>query len=366
MSAESYSFRLNYRVANTSAHALVVKMKGGLSYLIRASREVTMTQEHLVYVSIMNAYLDDIRIDESQALTKLDRRILAALAKEHESFTKGPNYFSEMPVNLETCITLGQSLIEDNNAIHSELLGITLYIGANGLNQPALKTPAMTLKELFNRCDLDREPEGLHFIAYVNDPKRISQTYYTNVRGQALPIPVSANNDKDPGLYVAVSRGNEPRENKYYTFDDLNANPKILEAVGVFESKSACEKGSNTERVLLAEDRNKKLSKDNGQLVNQVSDLESSIQKLQEMNEKLADELSRTRHEHKTELIQLKHTHQMTSEMSKYESRLAATINKANFDMVKNKASQSTWGDFAKAVGTLAGVAFTGYKLLTT
>ena len=55
----------------------------------------------------------------------------------------------------------------------------------------------------------------------------------------------------------------------------------------------------------------------------------------------------------------------MASDLFKFETRIKDTVNKANTELVKQKGAQNSWGDFAKAVGTLAGVAITGYKLLT-
>jgi len=355
---------MNYRVTNASPDALVVKVKGGLSYLIKASKEATIMQEHLLYVSVPNIYLDSIEIREDQALTKLDRRILSELSKEYDTQKKSElGYYSGLTTSLETKIVLGSSLIEDNNAIHSELLGITLYLGANNFRQPALNTPTMTLKELFDKNSED-EMQCLSYIVYVNDPKRVSSPYWTNVKGISTPIPTVSNLSKQPGLYVAISRGITPREELYYAFEELNT--KLVEGLGIFESKAACDKGGNTERYASAEEKVKELSKDKGKLLEQVKTLGERVVNLEEQLGRASDENTRLKYEHKTELGQLKHTHQMNSEMSKFENRLTTTVSKANFDLVKHKASQNTWTDFAKAVGTLAGVAFTGYKLLTT
>lgn len=366
MSADMNCFRLAYRVTNTSQCEVVVKVKGGLSYLIRSSKEATFINERMLYVEINSIYLDNVIIDETESLTKLDRRILIELSKEVQRLRENnPHYYRELTNNLSIGIALTQSLIESNNAIHSELLGITLYLGVQNASQPSLNTPGATFKELFEKANRESgESNALTYTVYLNDPKRVSPTLYTNIWGRSVEIPCVNNILKDPGLYIGLSRGIEPRETLYYSFEQLNT--KLLEAAGIFESKAACDKGGNTERYLSVEGKNKDLVKEVRELNTQVYNLTESVDKLETANSRLTTDLEKAKYEHKHEVAQLKMQHQVATDITKAENRINTTVSKANFDMVKHKASQSTWGDFAKAVTTLAGVAFTGYRLLNS
>lgn len=366
MSADMHCFRLDYRITNTSKDEVVVKVKGGLSYLIRGSKEPSFQNEQMLYVSINGIYLDNIMIDETQALTKLDRRILIELGKELQRLRdNNPHYYSTLTNNLQIAIKLTEGLVETHNAICSELLGITLYLGIQNRDQPCLNSPGHTFREMFEHLrEESGENGGLHYFIYVNDPNRVAPVYWTNCLGRSFEVPRLNNDLKKPGLYIGLSRGIEPRETLYYTFDQLDT--KLLEGAGIFESKAACDKGGNTERYLAVESRNKDLVKEVRELKTQLDSVSESLEKADTSNGILRAELEKVKYDHKQELSSIKLQHQVSSDISKAENRIQGVVSKANFDLVKHKASQNTWGDFAKAVGTLAGVAFTGYKLFTS
>lgn len=366
MSADMNCFRLNYRITNTSKDEVVVKVKGGLSYLVRGSKEPTFQNEQMLFVNIQGIYLDNINIDETQALTKLDRRILIELTKELQRLRdNNPHYYSQLTNNLEIVITLTESLVETNNAIASELLGITLYRGIENRDQPCLNTPGQTFKEIFEQLRSESgENSALHCFIYLNDPIRVAPVLWTNVMGRSVEVPRVNNENKKTGLYIGISRGIEPRETLYYSFEQLDT--KTLEALGIFESKAASDKGGNTERYLSAESKNKELVKDVRDLRSQLDSVSESLEKAELTSLNLKTELDKTKYDHKQELASIKLQHQVSSDINKAQTHIQGVVSKANFDMVKHKASQNTWGDFAKAVGTLAGVAFTGYKLFTS
>lgn len=378
MTADLHCFKLDYRITNIANKELVVKVKNGLSYIIRRSEQATYRTEQMVYVNLENVYLENLQVDPEQALTKMDKAILQAIKDEQTRQMTGRNevYYKNLTNNIGVKIALGQSLVERNNAIHSELLGITLYIGGENLDQPCLNTPGFTLQELFKEHDEAAGTKNcLSYFIYVNDPLLTFKTLYTNVLGKSVEVPVDDDKNKLPGLYIGISRGIEPRETPYYTFASLD--DKTLEQLGLFKSKAACDEGGNTERYLTAETRSKELSKEVAKSKETLENLTELLAKSEIVNSRLGTDLSKSREDHKTEVTrlkyehnlettQLKHQSKMSSDIFKYETRVKDTVNKANFDMVKQKSSYNSWGDFAKAVGTLAGVAFTGYKLLTS
>ncbi|MNG40325.1 hypothetical protein D3C84_1288610 [compost metagenome] len=65
-------------------------------------------------------------------------------------------------------------------------------------------------------------------------------------------------------------------------------------------------------------------------------------------------------------MSQLKHQTKVSGDIFKYESRIKDTVNKASLELVKQKGSANNWGEFGKAMGAVAGIAFTGYKLFTS
>lgn len=377
MSTEVNSFRLNYRITNASADEVIVKVKGGLSYIIRRSKEATFQHERYLFVTIENVLLDNLKVDDTQALTKLDRKILKEIHEEQLRIqTRTAEYFKTLPNDINVRIRLTEDLVERNNAIHSELLGITLYCGGENIHQPCLNTPGQTFRELFDDQNEHEEVKasgGLHYFVYINDPQRITKPLYTNVLGKAVEVPVVMDPKRQPGLYIGLSLGIEPRETLYYTFESMG--PKTLEAVGLFQSKQECQEGGNTERYVTAENKNRELTKDNGRLKDQLESTNALLLKADVSMANLVGELTQLKNDHKNEIKQLKMEHnfeltnarnqsKITSDMFKFESRIKDATNKANLDYVKQKSDHNNWGEFAKAIGALAGVAFTGYKLL--
>ena len=377
MTTELNCFQLNYRITNISSKEIIVKIKGGLSYIVQRGSEATYINEQQIHVVIENVFLDNLMIDVNAALTKLDKAVLMELSKEHERLKKTNNeYHIRMPVSLRVSLDLHKGLVERNNAIHSELMGITMYVGSENLNQPCLNTPAFTMQELFeNPGDESMQSKGgLHYFVYVNDPQRVNKPLYTNIMGESTEVPVDYDANKQPGLYVGISRGIEPRGTQYYAFGELN--DQKLTQLGLFKTKAECDLGGNTERFLTAESKNRDLIKDANSMRTQIQNLTEALGKSETNVFRLNNELIKVKDEHKLEINAikmehrmeantLKHSGKMASDLFKFESRIKDTVNKANTELVKQKGAQNSWGDFAKAVGTLAGVAITGYKLLT-
>jgi hypothetical protein len=377
MTTELNCFQLNYRITNISSKEIIVKIKGGLSYIVQRGTEATYMNEQQIHVVIENVYLDNLRIDVNAALTKLDKAVLVELSKEHERLKKSnTEHYIRMPVTLRVQLDLHKGLVERNNAIHSELLGITMYLGSENLDQPCLNTPAFTMKELFENPG-DESVQGkaaLHYFVYVNDPQRVNKPLWTNIMGKSTEVPVDYDANKQPGLYVGISRGIEPRGTQYYAFGELD--DQKLTHLGLFKTKVECDAGGNTERFLTAESKNRDLNKDANSMRTQIENLTEALGKSEATVFRLNTDLTKVKEEHKLELNAvkmehrmeantLKHSGKMASDLFKFETRIKDTVNKANTELVKQKGAQNSWGDLAKAVGTLAGVAITGYKLLT-
>jgi hypothetical protein len=378
METEISSFKLNYRIVNRSSQEMVVRAKGGLGYIIRRAKEPSYSSQRQVHVHIPQIVIANLLIDESAALTLFDKQLLKGIRLDRDRLKDSEGNFADMfSQDINVVIALTSSLVEKNDAIHSEILGITLYNGMENATQPSMNTPTFTLKELCTTTlgDQPLPKGGLHHFVYVNDPRRESNPMYTNVMGKAVEVPVVYDDSKQPGLYTGVMYGNESPQILYYTFEGLDA--KILESLGLFSTKSACENGGNTERMLTAENKVKEFSKEVGRLKDHSNGLQDLLSKSEIVNSRLAKDLTQSRQDHKTEVAQVKHEHRLemsqlkhhtkvSGDIFKYESRIKDTVNKASMELVKQKGSANNWGEFAKAVGAIAGVAFTGYKLFTS
>lgn len=380
MDEEMNTFRLNYRVVNHSNEEMIVRAKGGLGYIIRRCKEPTYSTSRKVFVEIPGVYLDNLLIDEQLAMTHFDAALLREIKREVERVKKATSsdyYVKNFSNNLHVVINLTKELVEKSDAIHSEILGITLYNGLGNANQPALNTPAYTFQELFSMTVADQPlPQGgLNHFIYNNDPLRQLKALYVNVMGKAVQVPVVSDETRKPGLYMGIIHGNETPQTLFYTFDGLDKKTK--EGLGLFDTRSECEGGGNTERALSAEKRASELSKDLNKAHDQITNLSGLLQNAETNTTRLTNELAQTKQDNRTELNQIKHRHdvemsqlkhqtKMSGDMFKYEARIKDAALKANMDIMKHKGSVNTWGEFAKAIGTIAGLGFTGYKLFTS
>lgn len=378
MDNEISSFKLNYRIVNRSSQEMVIRAKGGLGYIIRRAKEPSYSDKRQLHVNIPHVMMNNLLIDERAALTLLDKMLLKAIREERDRMKESDTGFYEMfSQDISVCIALTSSLVEKNDAIHSEILGITLYNGMENANQPSLNTPDFTLHELC-ALSLGEQPlpkGGLHHFVYVNDPKRQGNPIYTNVMGRAVEIPIVYDDTRSPGVYAGFLHGNESPVTLFYTFEGLDT--KTMEAHGLFNTKASCENGANTERTLLAENKVKEFSKEVLKLKSETSGLQELLSRSELANNRLAKELGQSRSDHKTEVAHLKHEHRVeisqlkhqtkvSGDIFKYETRIKDTASKASMEFVKNKSAANNWGEFTKAVGAIATVAFTGYKLFTT
>lgn len=377
MEMEHGSFKLNYRIVNKTRHELIVRAKGGLGYIIRKCKEANFSADRTIYVEMTSVYFNNLIIDEKAALTLFDKRLLKEIKLEVERIRNANNCTPDVfPHNVMVSIKLGDHLVERNDAIHSEILGITLYPNAEHADAPAMNTPGYVLKELLETKaeGMETPKGGLHCFIHVNDVRRVSNPYFMNIMGQALEVPIVNDPDRESGIYIGMVYGNEIPHTVFYTFEGMDKSTR--ESVGLFLTKAECELNGNTERLLKAERKVVDHTKEIHRLVESSQTLQQLLDKSTENNVELNKTLSQVRldnkaemnvlkHEHWVELSQLKHQSKMTGDIFKFETRVKDTVSKANMDFVKQRSSVNTWGEFTKAFGAIAGLAFTGYQLFT-
>lgn len=378
MDASINTFRLNYRIENRTNEEMIIKARGGLGYIIRRQKEPTFRPRRVIHVHIPTVVLDNLLIDPKEAFTLFDKELLKRISAERDRIKVKDSFQYEIfSHDINVTISLTTDFVEKNDAIHSEILGITLYAHSKDVNQPGLNTPSFTIRELCEITLGDQPPPegGLHYCVYLNDPKNEVEILYTNILGKATVIPAVVDLIRSPGLYIGVMYGKDSQVTPYYTLDSLDK--KTLETLGIFKNKAECEERGNTERTLTAENKAKDLGKELSKARADLLDLSDQVGKLNDQTSRLTKELTQSKQDHKTEvtmlkhefkleLSQVKHSAKMTGEMFKYETRMKDTAVKANMDFIKQKSSVNNWGEFAKAVGSVATVAFTGYKLFTS
>jgi len=370
-------FKIEHKIANQSnKHPLIVKVKGGLSYIIRATNTPTYNNEQSVTVTLVDVYLESLNIDPNSALTKLDRHILEKLSAERNKLLGNDQYYHrDLPSTITVKVHLEAEHADENLAIHSELLGMTMYRGIGHVTSPSLKTPTATLREALDQYEEQGKNNRLYYCVYVNDPKRTQNQMYVNVMGKSTEVPIVYDEDQKAGLYIGLSLGNKPRETLFYSFHELTTEK--LEGMGIFRSKAECDKGGNTARYIEAENKIKQLQKDLGDKTSRLEDTTGKLEKAEGTIEDLSASLNQLKLDHKAQLEKMRteywvkatHTEQqskMTDNMFKFENRIKDITQKANMDNLKQKSNVSLWGDLLKAGGALLGIGITGYRLLTS
>lgn len=345
-------FEMRHYVENNSAQDIHLKYKGGLSYKVPRHTDPTDRNRFTFIVEIPRASLMNLILNPEEAITKLDKEIVMRLMEIKEGIMNHNDYAynSRLQHNLKVTVPLTSALIERNDGIHSELFGVTLYIGDAGAFKAALYTPQEVCKGLLPEEDDENNHEkALLWGLYLNDPENRLQTLWVNMAGQARGIPKIADKDRGAGLYIVYRNGDLPLVWKYYTVDQLDN--KLLDSIGVFHSQSEAETGGNTERYLKAEGLIKNLNRDNGDLRKEIKRLESDLIAAGTVNEKI--DVANIR---------------LTNEVSqlKYELKIQSTVSKVYLEQAKNRNGTSQFSEFCKGASLLAGSVFAGYKLFSS
>lgn len=298
-------FRLEHEVVNNSTQLdLVVAHKGGLKYVIRKKDELSYDKTQYVAVKLHAVVLKQLHLDPSKALTKLDKEIMEVLLEEAEKLKNAETtYFPTLEDTILARVELHQRHAEDNGAIHSELLGLTLYSGSGHIHKEALNIPTSNLSDAIEQLYRSNPRNAIHYCAYVVDPRRTQNTFYVNIAGRATEVPVSYEEQIRAGLYIGISVGELPPETIFYDFDGLSVDK--LEGLGIFLSKAEAMKNGNTERYLEAEKKVENLSKELESKIKLLRDSTSKLEKSEKAVEGLELQVTNIKQNHLMELARL-------------------------------------------------------------
>lgn len=374
------SFKLEREVINgSSVSDIVVKIKGGLSYIIKRRKEVDYAPSGDIVILRMNGVIPTcIEFDPDQATTKFDKFVMEAFREKlEEEKGRGSSFFPTMPTNLVIRITLNGSLAEEGGYIHSEMLGMTLYRGSGYLTRSPMNVPKATIGDMLKALkDASGRRRMAYYCVYVNDPARTQHPYYVNLGGKATEVPVEHDASTDAGLYVGVDNGNTSPDILFYSFEGLDK--ESLERLGVFMNKVEATKGGNTERYIEAEGKLKDLSKALERKSEELKDAQAKVAKLERQLDDTTTQMTFMKQDHKNALEKVKMdaaaaAHKSSrseisskeeSDRNKFEMRNKEFYAKVTLDHTRKHNNLSGWGELLKGVGSLVGIFLTGFKLL--
>lgn len=396
---EIRSLGFGFQLYNQSKIPLVVKFKGGIGYTISCNADIgdpaVAEAGAQIVVSVSNVVLKNLTFSKN-ALTILDREILNNFSEWKRKGDSNGWMYNHPGSQRSVTIKLDAGYIDRYDAIHSELLGITIYRGLDKLDRPALNTPEDFLIQTLGLDGEDDDDEeiyweegmikcpktGLHYVSFVNDPGHEDEPFFTNVSGKAYRVPVLREHGMHPGYYVGVSESSKPchirfgidnineLDLQYYTFGMLKEKG-VLESLGLFRSMKACEENGNLEKIQGLEVKIKDLNKDLSKVQEQLKTTKDLLSKSEETIKHNAEEMLHMKRKFENENEHLKRRLADEKENNKNLSRVNAESQKIrelttkfHTDQLKSKTELNYWGEFAKMFSVFAGVCSTLYRLL--
>jgi len=371
------SFKLEYHISNYSNDELIVKTQGGLNYIIRRQERMVSRNyvSREVHVKISGVKVDDFWLDDRLAQTAFDKAFLKQLGETIERHRNNNRLLNDIfTSDFYVVMRLSGEMADENEVIHSNILGISLYNSMEAANIAPLSSHGFVLQELFDLAHehaLEKPKGGLHYFIYLNDPLSKLNPIYTNVMGKAVRVPVVQDISRPAGLYVGLHYGSIEPQELYLTCDELTRDG--LAKNGLFESMEECAMGGNTERALIAEKKLVDNSKAMGGLLKDKTTLEESLRKSQAEAAALAEELRQATNSHRNETERLKaqqamalYLRDMSATAASAQNQIKDSVIKANQDIEKKRSSANNWGEIAKAVAAVTTCAVTVYKLYTS
>lgn len=371
------SFKLEYHISNYSNDELIVKTQGGLNYIIRRQERMVSRNyvSREVMIKISDVKVDDFWLDNRFAQTAFDKALLKELGESIERHRTNNRLLADVFTSeFHVKIFLSGDLADENEVIHSDILGISLYNSMEAANIAPLNSHGFVLQELFEQAHehaMEKPKGGLHYFVYLNDPLSKLNPIYTNVMGKAVRVPVVHDISRPAGLYVGLQYASIEPQELYFTCEELTK--ESLGKHGLFETMEECAMGGNTERAIIAEKKLADNSKAMGGLLKDRTTLEESLRKSQAEVNGLAEELRQATANHRNETERLKsqqamalYLRDMTATAASAHNQIKDTVIKANQDIEKKRNSANSWGEIAKAVAAVTTCAVTVYKLYTS
>lgn len=333
-------FKMSYDIENNDHKPIHVRLKGGIEYKVSKSEHPTFNKSPSVLVALECVDLRELKLNPQHALTVFDRALLkkitAVIAEEIECAINPDTELRNKSIKVN--LYLNNELVEKNNAIHSELLGFTLYTGDYDREIPPLNTPFEVLDEMHGEQD---KTNSINISFELIDPTQRAGVLWTNLLGEAKPIYRSQGRTQPEGLYV-VLEGNRIETKRFHIpLDDITN--KLLQGYGIFMTEREAIEGGNSKALLQLEDQIKELRKENRQYEGVFRKQSETIQGIESKLVALQSDLSRT-----------KHTSGMKDLFHKHE-----------VSMLKSKSSQDDFGNLVKNTTAVCSLGITLYKLLT-
>lgn len=331
-------FSLNFKIENNSEKVVNIRMKSGISYEIAENKKSAYDKGVYFVAQFRNMDLRHLTLKPEEALTKLDKEILIQLQKEME---RTPEQMMGHDINLvnqtlNVRIALTQYFVERNEAIHSELFGITLYCGTLARTRVALNTPKESLLALI---DHDTHSSVSLKIRLV-DPENIYGQLWTTVLGSPEIIQRDPENIGTPGLYISLAGNINSPKDRYYAFSELD--DKVLKELGIYPTEQLAKEGGSVRDLLEMEKK--------------VVNLDKQLKSMTEFTDKQIERM--------TQLETKNYRLTLAQDADKRLSVFKDTLHKSELSFLKHKSGNNEFGDVVKNMSALVGLGATVYKLL--
>lgn len=334
----NHCFKLSYQIDNTNDTPIYVTVKGGLSYEIGRPAKPQIFKNNSIKVTLSNVDLAILKVNSKEATTQLDLEIMQQIElwlekEKHRVIGNSSNNYE-----FTTVIELGHRHTVENDVIHSEMLGITLFADIKRSDLHARNTPKATLEAL---DDEELKDNSLTTSIQLVDPENRYGVLWVNMLGKATKLASRNDLNTAPGIYI-VNRSNGGIERKVY-LDFTEINEKTLQENAIFLTKRECElQGGNTEKTLNLE---KQLKESLKSIDIYAEDANRQIGKIAQLEIKLSHLASN--------IGRLKESY-----------TIKEATQKSEFNMLKLKSQQDGFGSLVKNASAVLGLGMTVYKLM--
>jgi len=269
-------FNLDYKIFNPKRIPLQIRHKGGISYELHDNWDDSGERVYIEF-RFNNVNIKKLRVNPDEALTNFDRAVMKQLKSRIDDLVKAHPHDELMLQNQDIffIVYITNNEISRKNAVHSEMLGFTLYLGKFEREVHALNTPSEALDNIVDTANADN---SVNASIKLIDPENRYGNLWTNVFGRAVKVDAVRVPDQTPGLYLFCEGEDVDGIQVYYPFDEIDN--KILQQYGIFMSEQEALLGGNTDELLRTRKSVDNLKKENRDLMTMLGTQRLSIGEL--------------------------------------------------------------------------------------
>ncbi len=336
------SASMSFKILNKMTSPLLVQQRGVINYIVPGIKEPSYSNEVSLSVTLDVHIPNMVLFDPDAQLNPLDKDIITELEKAIDRETENHYLTTHSIVTITVVVPLtDKHAVGPDKTIVSEVLGITLGQDVDSKKRSFSKDSAnYGLSEL--KKDVKKEMNDGELVMGIKlvDRNNFTSNLWVNVFGSPAIIPKNNSGEIPDGLYIISCNNQSGNETTFIPIHELNND--IFTQYGIYDSKIAALAGGHNKFI---QELQSKVSSSRDELEKQKSILKSNDIKF-------------------LTLLQEHNGLKQQTALFKQQQKIVEERNKTQLETIKTKQGATSAGEFIKSVVSIAGVAFTGLKLL--